>query len=297
MAENGAPLFHEIWDYSKPAETEQRFREMLPEAEAAGDPSYLAQLLTQLARTQGLQRRFDAAHEILDRVEANLAPDLTVARIRYQLERGRTFNSSGEKERARPLFVDAWEMASAAGEEFHAVDAAHMMGIAGETAESQLEWNLKAVEAAEKASSPRARQWLGSLYNNIGWTYHDMGDYEQALATFRQALRWREEAIPKQPVPIRIAKWCVARTLRSLNRLEEALVMQKALLAEWDAAGGEQDGFVFEELGECLLALGREEEARSYFAQAYNLLAKDAWLVDAEPERLQRLQELGRVAD
>ncbi|HEX6385768.1 MAG TPA: hypothetical protein VF177_13945, partial [Anaerolineae bacterium] len=63
------PDFDQLWDYSQPASTEERFRELLPAAEAAGDDSYLAQLLTQIARAQGLQRQFAAAHETLDEAE------------------------------------------------------------------------------------------------------------------------------------------------------------------------------------------------------------------------------------
>ncbi|HEX8682227.1 MAG TPA: hypothetical protein VF707_07935 [Ardenticatenaceae bacterium] len=64
--------------------------------------------------------------------------------------------------------------------------------------------------------------------------------------------------------------------------------MQQALLAEFEASG-EQDGYVYEELGECLLALGRPEQARPYFARAYEEFSQDPWLVEQEPVRLQRL--------
>ena len=94
----------ELWDYGRPAETEAKFRALLPEAEAAGDAEYLAQLLTQLARTLGLQQQFAAAHELLDRAEA-LAEADSVAQVRYLLERGRCFNSAGDKATARPLFM------------------------------------------------------------------------------------------------------------------------------------------------------------------------------------------------
>ena len=63
------------------------------------------------------------------------------------------------------------------------------------------------------------------------------------------------------------------------------------LKAEFDAIGG-SDGYVEEEIGECLLLLKREEEARPYFAKAYELLSKDEWLVDNEPERVKRLKEM-----
>ena len=48
----------------------------------------------------------------------------------------------------------------------------------------------------------------------------------------------------------------------------EALAEQQALAAELEAEG-EVDGYVDEELAECLLALGRGDEARPYFSRAY----------------------------
>jgi tetratricopeptide (TPR) repeat protein len=105
-------------------------------------------LLTQIARTQGLQRNFEQAHQTLNSVEAQLHDDLPVARIRYLLERGRVYNSSGAKEQARPLFMQALELAQANKEDFYAVDAAHMIAIV-EPPDEQMTWNLKALELAK----------------------------------------------------------------------------------------------------------------------------------------------------
>ena len=99
----------------------------------------------------------------------------------------------------------------------------------------------------------------------------------------------------KQDVPIRIAKWSVARTLRSLDRVEEALTIQQELLEEWQRAG-ESSGYVHEELGECLLELKRGAEAAPHFASAHELLSEDAWLRENQSERLERLRELGSGA-
>ncbi|MFZ1459275.1 MAG: hypothetical protein WAU38_00630, partial [Ignavibacteria bacterium] len=87
--------FDKLWNYSKPDETEKKFREILPEIKASGDKSAYLQLLTQIARTLGLQRKFEDAHILLDETETQLTDDDPVSKIRYQLERGRTFNSSG----------------------------------------------------------------------------------------------------------------------------------------------------------------------------------------------------------
>lgn len=274
--------FDELWDYGRPAETEAKFRALLPEAEAAGDAEYLAQLLTQLARTLGLQRQFVAAHELLDRAET-LAEAGSVAQVRYLLERGRCFNSAGDKATARPLFMAAYEQAAALEADFYAVDALHMLAIVDPSA-AQISWNEQALALAAQSADPRARGWVGSLTNNLGWAHHDLGNYERALALFEQALAFRQEQGAAEP--IRIAKWCVARTLRSLGRVEEALAQQQAL------AQGEQDGYVSEELGECLQLLGRMDEARPHFGQAYEMLSQDGWLVANEPARLERLKQL-----
>ena len=49
-----------------------------------------------------------------------------------------------------------------------------------------------------------------------------------------------------------------------------------------------------EELGECLLGLGRAADARPHFTLAYARLSQDPWLAEREPERLARLQRLGQ---
>ena len=298
------PNFDTLWDYNDLEQTEQAFRELLPGAQESGNADYHAQLLTQIARTNSLRREFETAHRILDEVEVLLrnidtpldqsdtSPDHetpSVARIRYLLERGRTYNSAGEIESARPLFEEAWDLARGIGADYHAVDAAHMLGIS-ETGDKAQRWNETAMDMAEASPDARAKEWLGALYNNTGWTYHDAGEFQRALECFEKGLAWRVER--NNPVTIRIAKWSVARALRSLGRTFEALDMQRALLAEHESAGT-KDGFVYEELAECLLILGKADEARTLFDLAYHELSKDAWLKENEADRLDRLQRFG----
>jgi tetratricopeptide (TPR) repeat protein len=278
--------FDSLWDYSDPRQTETKFREILLQI-PEDNPAYL-ELLTQIARSQGLQQKFDKAHQTLEQVERRLGNYASRAKIRYQLERGRVLNSSGHPEEARPFFEQALDTAKDLSEDFYAVDALHMLAIVAPPA-SSLDLNLLAIQFAESSEQERARGWLGSLYNNTGWSYHDMGDYESALKIFQKA-----EAVRKAKGSInefRIAQWCVARTLRSLQRIEEALSKQMALRDEFEAAG-ESDGYVFEEIGECLLALDRAQEAKPYFAKAHEILSQDRWLAEKEPARLERLNEL-----
>ena len=282
-----SPDFMSLWDYDRPEIAAQRFDELLPQAREGGDPGYLAELLTQIARTHGLRSQFDRAHELLDEAAALLTDDMPRARLRYLLERGRAHNSSGAADQARPLFLEAWELGQASSEDGLAIDAAHMMAIV-EPLEKQTEWNLKALELTERTDDQKAKKWLGSLYNNVGWTYFSQEDYDAAMGMFVKALAARESQ--KQIPETRVAHWCIARAHRARGEVKKALAMQKALLEELEAAGEEQDGYVFEELAECYLALGRPE-ARHFFGMAHGLLSKDQWLVDNEAERLNRLNE------
>ena len=66
------PDFDSQWDHDHPDATETRFRAILLEARRAGDADYLAQLLTQIARAEGLQMKFDDASRTLDEAEGLL---------------------------------------------------------------------------------------------------------------------------------------------------------------------------------------------------------------------------------
>ena len=273
------------WEYADPAASEARFRSLLEQVK--GDARLEVQ--TQIARTFSLRRDFAQAHRLLDEVEPQLATAGAAPRVRYLLERGRTFNSAGEKDRARPLFVEAWEIAGAAGLEGLAVDAAHMVPIVVGGAEGA-EWTRRGVELARRSADAKARAMLPALLNNHAWNLHDEGRYAEALPVFREAeVAWL--ATGRQPQG-RIARWSVARCLRSLGRYEEALGIQRALEQEW-AAAGQADGYVYEEIAELLDATGKPDQAQPYFRRAADELGKDAWFVENEPRRLARLRSRG----
>jgi tetratricopeptide (TPR) repeat protein len=287
------PDINALWDFQHPAVSEAAFREVLPQAEAAGETAYQAELLTQIARALGLQRKFEEASETLHEAEKLCGSDPNRAMVRVALERGRVQNSSGNPGDARPYFEQAMTMASDLGEEFLAIDAAHMLAIVA-SGDEALTWNLRALDMSKAASDDRAVGWQGSLYNNIGWTYHDLGKYEDALSYFQAGLDF--QLARNRDWEARVASWTVGRCLRSLGRPEEALAIQQGNLRKAEAAGSSV-GFIEEELGECLLLLGRNDEARPHFAQAYAELSQDPWLAENESDRLARLQELGKSGE
>jgi tetratricopeptide (TPR) repeat protein len=276
------------WNFSDPAASEAAFRRALSTA-ADGDDALVLQ--TQIARTYSLRARFEDAHALLDRLEPQLASAGAEPRVRLLLERGRTFRSARVPERARPLFAEAAERAQAAGLDALQIDALHMIALVEPGTDAQLEWNRRALVLARASSDPIAQRWEASLANNIGWTLADAGRYEQALASFETALAARERL--GRTADIRSARWMIARTLRSLGRHDEALARLRDLERQGEAAG-EPDGYVFEEIGENLLARHEDAAARPYFAKACQLLSADASLDRPDAERLDRLQRLGR---
>jgi tetratricopeptide (TPR) repeat protein len=269
-----------LWDYADPAVSEARFRAVL---ESASGPERL-EFVTQIARAQGLQGRFEEGHATIDQIADEVSGR---QRVRYLLERGRLFNSAGEPEQAVSLFREAVAEAEGCGEVALEIDARHMLGIAAPVEEREA-WTRSAIDRAERATDPAARRWLGSLLNNLGWSLHDSGQFDEALACFERVLAWQQENGSERA--IRIARWSVGRALRSCGHVERALAVQESLAQSM--ATGEPDGYVFEEIGECLLALGRDAEARPWFARAWSALSTDEWLVRTEPDRLDRLREL-----
>lgn len=282
-----SPEFLQLWNFSNPAGTEAKFRELLPDAEKSPDTVYLLQLLTQIARAQGLQARFDEAHQTLDRVEAEIrshgrGDGIAIAKTRYFLERGRVFNSSGKPAEAMPCFEEAMNVARAAKLPRLEVDAIHMLAIAAPDSESRIRWgNI----AASRAKELNETGWLAAIYNNLGEEYRAMKRYDEALRCF-QALIESERSLGREVN--RYARVDEAKMLRLTGRPHDSLAKMRELEKELK----DEDGFVCEEIAEALLATHRAAEAKRYFSMAHASLKDVTWLAEVEPDRLERLKKL-----
>lgn len=201
-----------VWDFDDLDATRARFRALLDE-ESNGVGR--AEVLTQLARVEGLQERFDEGDRLLDEANA-LAGSDPLVRARVDLERGRLRRSSGDSEAALPLFEASFQTALEIPHEFLAVDAAHMVAIAAPTFEDKLAWANRGIEMAQASKDPDVTTWLGSLYNNVGWDHFDAGEYEAALNWFERALVEREKR-PEEPTRIEHAREAVEEARRALE--------------------------------------------------------------------------------
>ena len=243
----------DLWAFGDPEGSERRFTERLERMREEDGVGVVAETLTQLARAQGLQHRFEDADRTLDDAEAIVRDDFGRPRVRVLLERGRVANTAGREGRGADAFLAAWELARTAGEDALAVDAAHMLGIV-EKPEPAWDWNERAMALARSSPDPDAQRWVASLANNMAWAKHGAGAYDAALELFELALAERKRQ--DDPARTRVARWTIARCLRSLGRTEEALAEQQVLATELNALG-ESDEYVTEEIAECLRALGR----------------------------------------
>jgi tetratricopeptide (TPR) repeat protein len=273
-----------LWDFDDLDVTDQRFREQLASEDSDAGR---AEVLTQLARIHGLRGDFDAGDDLIDDATL-LAGSSTVARARIDLERGRLRRSSGDRERALPLFESAFAIALEAEQEFVAADAAHMAALAAPDRAGLVAWTERGVALADEHAE--ASYWLGPLLNNLGWEHYEAGEYAQALDAFERALAARERR-PENPEPIALARYAVGKALRALGRSEEAIPLLEQAVA-WAEAAGRPDGWYHEELAEEYAAVGRGEEAGEQARRAIPLLEADDPSFAEDAERRARLAAL-----
>jgi tetratricopeptide (TPR) repeat protein len=264
-----------LWDFSDLDVSEARFRAQLEEERTDAGR---AEVLTQLARVEGLRGKWDECDALLDEAEA-----LGGAEVRVLLERGRRQRSSGQPGAGQALFEQAFELARATGEDVLAVDAAHMVAIV----DDMEAWTARGVEIAAASDDPGVRYWLGPLYNNVGWSRFDAGDTAGALDAFELALASRERDDPR-PEALAFARYGVGKALRAAGRADEAVAMLELCVSLEDAD-------YHEELAEDYAAVGRHDDAREQAERALALIPEDG-----DASRIARLRELaaaGRPAD
>lgn len=259
-----------LWDFGKPALSEERFRAAL--ATAQGDDALI--LRTQIARSHGLRRDFARARQILAaEVEPSLDKAGAEAKVRYWLELGRTWGSATHKpeeltadakKAARDAYDRALATAKGAGLDGLAIDTVHMYAFIDTAPEDGIKWADEGLAIVRTSDQPAAKNWEASLRNNRGYALVQLKRYDEALVDLKLALAAREKQ--GRPGGIRIAHWMIAMTLRHMGRLDEARDIQLRLEREWDAAG-EPDPYVFEELEAIYKAQGNRERAAHYAAR------------------------------
>ena len=222
-----------LWDFQ---DLELSARNLRAQLESEQDDGGRAEVLTQLARLEGLRGHFDVGDRLLDEAE-ELAGGSRVVALRIALERGRLYFSQGNRTAAREQFVIAFEKAMDARASYIAGDAAHMAAIADD---DPRDWTTRGLDLADR--DPAAAYWRGTLLHNLGWWHQGRGEFAAALPAFEGALAARKPGAT-HPFLIGVAHHVLAVTLRELGRNDEALAHAKQAVAWADRAGASAPEF------------------------------------------------------
>ncbi len=282
-----------FWNFDDLVKTETTISALLPSPSETWS-SKDVEVLTQLGRVQSLQGHHASARVTLAEAQKKIADLDSAARlrpeIRYLLEQGRLLCAQMTPSKAQNYFSQAWNLSASAKEVFFAIDAALMLSIS-QPPKYQNEWLQKALSLAEETVTEQGHLWLAQLYTMDGWHKFDFRSFDKALESFEKALA--RPRVPGDDTKNFVIRWCIARTLRALGRIQESYDLQYALHTELLEVGG-SNGHVYLELAECQQTLNRLAEAKTNFEFAYKELSANGWYTDNKASELGRIQYLSK---
>ncbi len=212
----------EYWNFGDPVATRAVFESLLP---TLADRAEQLDVHAQIARTYSLS---GANQECLDYLKPVWDEGLALegrAAASLMIEAGRAYRGMGMLEKARQGFEDV----SLNGPEDLRVDALHMLALVSSGDEVGF-FNQKAIALAKSSKEEWARRWIGSLYNNVGWSCFEAGELDEALEYFESALLARYEFGQEERVSE--AKWCIGHTLCKLGRIQDARALAGAEMSD-----------------------------------------------------------------
>ena len=281
-----------LWASSSLLETEAKIKNKISPVQSDRHDLKSLELLTQLARVQGLQGHFAQADQTLKSVEVEIHqqdPKLrSQAEIRWLLEQGRLFAMQMIPAKGLVFIKQAMDKAIEDKNSFFAIDAAVMLTLMNpmKRQHETLQW---ALTEAETTTSPDSKLWLPFLYIMNAWTLFDTRQFDRALEFFQKALD--QPHLPQQRMQTQAIKWSLARTKRALGHFDEALDLLNEVRLEFEAVG-ESNGYVYLEIAENLRQQQKEQDAKPYFEMAYNILSLNLWFTDNKETELARIKEL-----
>src|SRR5438309_2991335 len=112
-----------------------------------------------------------------------------------KIGRAQNLAANGDREGARALYDALWVEATRAGDQYQACVVAHFMAHAHVEPEAQLDWHLRALQAADAVRDERVRAFYPSLYANLGDVYLRLGNLTLAQEHINKA-REIEHVLP-----------------------------------------------------------------------------------------------------
>jgi hypothetical protein len=109
--------------------------------------------------------------------------------------RAQDLAANGDREGARALYDTLWVEATRAGDHYQACVVAHFLAHAHIEPEAQLDWHLRALQAADAVGDERVRAFYPSLHANLGDVYLRLDNLSQAQEHIDKA-REAERVLP-----------------------------------------------------------------------------------------------------
>jgi len=241
------------------AQAGEIYKLAVQQAEEEEHQHVLVEALAQVARSYLITDRKEEGRSWLERAEKAAAPSVPLGWSRYLGVRGRFEWQDEELEKATATFTEMYNYCLEKELHSRAVDAAHMVAITAPP-EEQIVWASKGIWAAEKGN---IEEWLGPLWNNLGWTYDDLGRYQESLDALLKAREYHWKLGGE--LNKLIADWSVGHAYRMIGEYQTAAQWMRPVLAwserlyaiEQSPDAAEWIGHSCRELGE--LALQRED--------------------------------------
>jgi tetratricopeptide (TPR) repeat protein len=278
-------------DYAKAGEL---FERIATSADETGDTEAFVEASAMRARSHLAVGDADKGRPWLSRAKGMASRSVPSGWSRYMAVKGRFEWKDGDNESASRTFRELFDYCEEHELWERAVDAANMVSITGDES-LKLDWSLRGIEMAERGDMTG---WLGPLWNNLGWNYHDAGRYEEALDALVKARDYHY--MKEAELPRLIADYSVAHVKMKQGRLEEAqsemlsvLEWATRLSAEGNEGAVEWMGFGRWDLGEIAAEAGDREKGLSMLEEALGEIEQSG-MPDWDPDQWNEKQE--RVA-
>lgn len=246
----------------KYAEALDAYRAVAEQAGEARDRSVEAEALAQVARMYSATKRLEEGRPWLARAREVADPAHPLGWTRYLGVRGIFEREGGDRARALATFTEMHDYARARDLPRRAIDAAHHAAIVA-SPEQQVAWAERGIAAAEAAGD---EGWLAVLWNNLGATHEDRGEWTAAADAYEQARTYHYRTGGEHQRLV--ADWALGRASLRAGRLERAEALLPDCLerararhaAAPNAETGEWVGWTLAAHGELLVARGQRAE-------------------------------------
>ncbi|MEM9801491.1 MAG: hypothetical protein AAGA20_14280 [Planctomycetota bacterium] len=252
----------------------------------------------QVATIHALQGELDQSDQWMSRAE-NVDDDAEGAWSRILLARGIRSWKRGDTAGARGTFIELYNYCQLHDREARAVQAANLAALVS-LGEEQLDWSLRAIQAAQDAGEAK---WEAQLWASHGWLLDDRGRYPDALRAFERA-RELELQTGASPITRVKADWAYAHGMRMMGRLDESRALLDRInsvthsmhVAKPTPRTAEWLGRTLWEIGEIDATEGRDDRARERFLAAREKLV-EAGATESAPQLVEEIDDRIRALD